>query len=68
MGKALAHDVTVSKALASVLCGGDHDLTAPTTEAQILEMEHREFMKLVHTPETQARIEHMLTTGKPLRN
>jgi 3-hydroxyacyl-CoA dehydrogenase len=68
LGKALPHDVTVSKALASVLCGGDHDLTAQTTEAQILELERREFMKLVHTPETVARIEHMLTTGKPLRN
>jgi 3-hydroxyacyl-CoA dehydrogenase len=68
LGKATPHDVTVSKALASVLCGGEHDLTTPTTEAQILEMEHREFMKLVHTPQTVARIETMLKTGKPLRN
>ena len=68
LGKALPHDVTVSRALASVLCGGEHDLTTQTSEAQILEMEHREFMKLVHTPETLARITHMLTTGKPLRN
>ena len=68
MGKALPHDVTVSKALAAVLCGGDHDLTAPTSEKQILEMERREFMQLVHTQETQARIGHMLSTGKPLRN
>jgi 3-hydroxyacyl-CoA dehydrogenase len=67
-GKALPHDVTVSKALASVLCGGEHDLTTPTTEAQILEMEHREFMKLVHMDQTIARIGHMLGTGKPLRN
>ena len=68
LGKALPHDVTVSKALASVLCGGEKDMTALTTEAQILEMERREFMKLVHTPETVARIAHMLNTGKPLRN
>ena len=67
-GKALPHDVTVSKALASVLCGGERDLTTPTTEAQILELERREFMKLVRLPETVARIEHMLKTGKPLRN
>jgi 3-hydroxyacyl-CoA dehydrogenase len=39
-----------------------------TTEKQILEFEHREFLKLVHTPETLARIEHTLKTGKPLRN
>jgi 3-hydroxyacyl-CoA dehydrogenase len=68
LGKAMPHDVTVSKALASVLCGGEHDLTTLTTETQILEMERREFMKLLHTPETIARITHMLNTGKPLRN
>ncbi|MDE2029392.1 MAG: enoyl-CoA hydratase/isomerase family protein [Alphaproteobacteria bacterium] len=67
-GKALPHDVTVSKALAAVLCGGEHDLTAPTTEQQILDLEFREFMKLVRTPETVARIEYTLKTGKPLRN
>lgn len=68
LGRALPHDVTVSKALASVLCGGEHDFTTPTSEEQILAMEKREFMKLVHLPETVARIETMLKTGKPLRN
>ena len=68
LGRALPHDVTVSKALASVLCGGERDFTSKTTEAEILAMEKREFMKLVHMPETVARIEHMLKTGKPLRN
>ena len=68
LGKALPHDVTVSKALAAVLCGGDQDFTTPITEAQILEAERREFMQLVHTPVTVARIETMLNTGKPLRN
>jgi 3-hydroxyacyl-CoA dehydrogenase len=68
LGKALPHDVTVSKALASVLCGGEKDFTAQTSEDQILALEKREFMKLVHTPETIARIAHMLDTGKPLRN
>lgn len=67
-GKALPHDVTVSKALAAVLCGGERDFTTPTTEEQMLELERREFMKLVHTPETVARIEYMLKNGKPLRN
>lgn len=68
LGKALPHDVTVCKSLASVLCGGEHDLTTITTEEQILAMEKREFMKLVHTDETVARIAHTLKTGKPLRN
>ncbi len=68
LGKALPHDVTVAKSLASVLCGGTHDFTATTTEAEVLELEQREFMKLIKTPETMARIEHTLKTGKPLRN
>jgi 3-hydroxyacyl-CoA dehydrogenase len=68
VGKALPHDVTVSKALAAVLCGGERDMTTPTTEAQILELEKREFMRLVHTDETVARIATILKTGKPLRN
>jgi 3-hydroxyacyl-CoA dehydrogenase len=28
----------------------------------------RLFVELLKTPETQARIKHMLETGKPLRN
>jgi 3-hydroxyacyl-CoA dehydrogenase len=68
LGKALPHDVTVSRALASILCGGDRDFTSTTPESRILELEHREFMQLVKTPQTLSRIEHMLNTGKPLRN
>jgi 3-hydroxyacyl-CoA dehydrogenase len=68
LGKAKPHDVTVAKALAAILCGGEHDLTSPVTEAQLLELEHREFMKLQHMPQTAERIAHMLKTGKPLRN
>ena len=37
-------------------------------EDQVRALEKREFMKLVHTPETIARIATMLETGKPLRN
>ena len=38
------------------------------TEERMLELEITEFMKLVHESRSQARIEHMLATGKPLRN
>jgi 3-hydroxyacyl-CoA dehydrogenase len=31
-------------------------------------MERAAFMRLVKTPGTLARVEHMLETGKPLRN
>ena len=67
-GKATPHDVTVSRAVAHILTGGDTDLTETVGEAELLALEVDQFMKLVRTPETLDRIEHMLTTGKPLRN
>ncbi|TVQ83007.1 MAG: 3-hydroxyacyl-CoA dehydrogenase/enoyl-CoA hydratase family protein [Micavibrio sp.] len=68
-GKASPHDVKISGALAGVLSGGDEaDVTLPLPEEALLDLEVREFMTLVKTPETRARIEHMLTTGKALRN
>ena len=67
-GKVTPHDVTVSRAVAAILSGGDTDLTDTVDEEALLALERREFMKLVRTPETLDRIEHMLTTGKPLRN
>lgn len=69
LGKALPHDVTVAKSLANVLCGvGERSMAEMTAESHMLEAERREFMKLVQMPETVARIEHMMRTGKPLRN
>ncbi len=67
-GKALPHDVVVSDALAEVLSGGKTDLTEIVTEDHVTKLERAAFMKLVKTDATLARMEHMLTTGKPLRN
>jgi 3-hydroxyacyl-CoA dehydrogenase len=67
-GKALPHDVVVSDALAEVLSGGNTDLTEIVTEDHVTKLERAAFMKLVKTDATLARMEHMLTTGKPLRN
>jgi 3-hydroxyacyl-CoA dehydrogenase len=67
-GKALPHDVTVSNALADVLSGGATDFTAVVTEDQVQKLEKKAFMALLRTGPTLARMEHMLTTGKPLRN
>ena len=39
-----------------------------TTEADLLKLEREGFMKLVRDPKSQARVEQMLETGKPLRN
>jgi 3-hydroxyacyl-CoA dehydrogenase len=68
LGKATKHDIVVSGALAEILTGGETDLTETITEDRMLELEREGFMKLIRHPDTLARIEHMLETGKPLRN
>ncbi|HEY5789675.1 MAG TPA: 3-hydroxyacyl-CoA dehydrogenase, partial [Gammaproteobacteria bacterium] len=67
-GKATAHDVVVAGRLAEVLSGGATDVTVELGEEQLLALERAAFMALLREPATLARIEHMLTTGKPLRN
>ena len=68
-GKATPYDVTVSSRLATVLSGGTKaDWTKPVSEDDLLTLERTEFVKLLHEPGTMDRIEHMLSTGKPLRN
>jgi 3-hydroxyacyl-CoA dehydrogenase len=68
IGKATDYDVVVSGQLAHVLSGGDSDFTAPLTEDNILALELEAFLALVKQPGTLARLDHMLKTGKPLRN
>ena len=67
-GLAKPHDVTVSKALGRVLTGGDKDVTETITEDELYALEREAFLGLLKTEKTLQRIEHMLTTGKPLRN
>jgi 3-hydroxyacyl-CoA dehydrogenase len=67
-GLATDHDVVVAGALAEVLSGGDADPVDAVTEDQLLTLERSAFMRLMRTPGTLARIEHLLVTGKPLRN
>jgi 3-hydroxyacyl-CoA dehydrogenase len=67
-GLATDYDVVVSDRLATVLTGGEADLVDTVTEDELLTLERRTFLASVKDPRTMARIEHMLTTGKPLRN
>ena len=67
-GLATDYDMVVSDALAKVLTGGDADLVDVVSEEALLTLEREAFMKRVRDPRTQARIETMLETGKPLRN
>ena len=67
-GRITPHDVTVARALAEVLSGGETDITETLSEDDILALERKAFLKLVRTNNTIARIKHTLKTGKPLRN
>jgi 3-hydroxyacyl-CoA dehydrogenase len=67
-GYATDHDVTVSEKVAYVLCGGRVQGDTKVSEQYLLDLEREAFCSLAGDPKTQARIQHMLTTGKPLRN
>jgi len=51
-----------------VLCGGEVDPGSVVDEKWLLDLERRHFVELAKMPKTQERIEHMLKTGKALRN
>lgn len=67
-GVATPHDATIARQLARVLSGGDTDVMDTVSEGQILELEREAIIELAKTPESRARVAHMLKTGKPLRN
>jgi 3-hydroxyacyl-CoA dehydrogenase len=67
-GVATAYDEVVADRLAEVLTGGEADIVDTVTEDELLKLERKAFIASVKDPRTQARVEHMLTTGKPLRN
>ena len=54
--------------LATILGGGNTTYALPVTEERLLELERESFMRLLGMQATQERIQHMLKTGKPLRN
>jgi 3-hydroxyacyl-CoA dehydrogenase len=67
-GKVTDYDVEISQQLADVLSGGQCDITEPLTEDHLLNLELSAFLHLVKQPGTLARLDHLLKTGKPLRN
>ena len=62
------HDFLVASKIAYVMCGGDVEAGSLVDERWLLDLERACFMELLATEKTQARIEHTLKTGKPLRN
>lgn len=67
-GYATDHDVTVSNKVAHVVCGGEVLADTRVSEQYLLDLEREAFISLCGDIKTQARIQHMLSTGKPLRN
>ena len=67
-GYASEHDRKIAEKIGYIMCGGD--LSAPTlvTEQYLLDLEREGFLSLLGEKKTLERIEHMLKTGKPLRN
>jgi 3-hydroxyacyl-CoA dehydrogenase len=58
----------VTNELAWILSGGDTDMTETVEEDDILAMEREAIGRLGRHEDSLARMEHMLETGKPLRN
>jgi 3-hydroxyacyl-CoA dehydrogenase len=62
------HDVTVASKLAFVMTGGNCSPNIPVDEQYLLDLEREAFLSLCGEEKTQARMEALLMTGKPLRN
>ena len=65
---ASAHDAKIAKKVAWVLCGGDITGAQDVSEQYLLDIEREAFLSLCGEQKTLERIQHMLMTGKPLRN
>jgi 3-hydroxyacyl-CoA dehydrogenase len=62
------HDAYLASRIAYVLSGGEARTNAALDESALLTLERRAFVDFVQQEKTVARIDHMLKTGKPLRN
>jgi 3-hydroxyacyl-CoA dehydrogenase len=62
------YDAHVAKKLAHIITGGDLSHQTRVSEQYLLDLEREAFVSLCGERKTQERIQHMLKTGKPLRN
>jgi 3-hydroxyacyl-CoA dehydrogenase len=63
-----AHDQKIANKLAYVMAGGDLSEPTKVSEQYLLDLEREAFLSLCTERKTLERIQHMLKTGKPLRN
>jgi 3-hydroxyacyl-CoA dehydrogenase len=62
------YDVFLAKRIAFVISGGDVRTNSEVDEETILKLERDAFIDFWKQEKTIARVEHLLKTGKPLRN
>ncbi len=62
------HDKKIANKLAYVMAGGDLSEPTKVSEQYLLDIEREAFLSLTSERKTLERIQHMLKTGKPLRN
>jgi 3-hydroxyacyl-CoA dehydrogenase len=62
------YDAFLAKRIAYVMSGGDVRVGSLVDEDTILKLERDAFVDFCKEEKTIARIDHMLKTGKPLRN
>jgi 3-hydroxyacyl-CoA dehydrogenase len=62
------YDAFLAGKIAYIISGGEVRDNAAVSDDVILTLEREAFIDLLKQEKTQARIEHMLKTGKPLRN
>ncbi|MFT5724524.1 MAG: 3-hydroxyacyl-CoA dehydrogenase [Bacteroidia bacterium] len=67
-GFATPHDQKIAKKLAFVMAGGDLSQPTNVSEQYLLDLEREAFLSLLGERKTLERIQHILKTGKPLRN
>ncbi|MFY9562022.1 MAG: 3-hydroxyacyl-CoA dehydrogenase NAD-binding domain-containing protein [Terriglobales bacterium] len=62
------HEQKLGNKIAEVICGGNVTSGTPISEQYLLDLEREAFKSLCGERKTQERIQHMLKTGKTLRN
>ena len=62
------YDVFLARRIAFVISGGDVRVNSLVDEELILQLEREAFVDFWKQEKTIARVDHMLKTGKPLRN
>ncbi len=67
-GYATAYEKMMVGRLGEVFAGGDLSEATQVSEQYLLDMERKVFVELCAQKSTMERIQHMLQTGKPLRN